>query len=149
MFKKKEYLPINEYGESWIIKSGISQGLPIFVRYNEYLKEAIGHRAYPYQLGIAVPLNDPNDQGLPSDSEAKVLFKIEDNIAKSLQDEAQLVMTITTNGMREFVLYAQNWTPEAYEELVKAIGIKFPTHELQFMIQKDTKWSTFKTYTSS
>ncbi len=56
-------------------------------------------------------------------------------------------MTITHNGMREFVFYAKKWEPEQFEELVKSVGVKDTNgHQLQFMMQEDKNWDTFRNY---
>lgn len=145
MFKKK-FLPIEDYGESWDIKTGAFSGNPIFIRYNSSLTKAAGHPEYPYQIGIAVPLLDPTDEGLTTEQEADQLFEIEDRLAEVLEGEAQFVMAITTQGMREFIFYAKKWMPEDFEKRIDALTASKLSHELQFMMQPDPKWKTYKQF---
>src|SRR5262245_12941858 len=69
-------------GDSWSIGHGTKLGKPIFTRFNLALKPIVGRPEYSHQLGIAVPLNDPTVDGLPTSDEAKQLNEIEDEIER-------------------------------------------------------------------
>src|SRR6185295_16075581 len=105
---------ISDYPDSWTIAKGLMENKPIFVRYKDSLVEAVGHPNYPFQIGVAVPLINPTEDGLAIDSEASELDSIEDALEKSFGENQQAihVITITFNGMREFVFYAAEWKPE-------------------------------------
>lgn len=144
MFQRfKKYRPINEYLDEWIVTQGQNDGKPMLVRLKISLKDAIGHPDYKYQVGVAVPLISPTTDGLVKDNEAEVLTKIEDSLCDTLVN-CVLSAVITTNGMREFVFYAPEWKPEELDAQVKAVEAKQKTHQLQFMMQQDPGWSTFK-----
>lgn len=145
--KSKKIKPLNEYSENWVIAQGVHDGKATFIRIQLSLRDAIGHPEYPYQIGVAVPLKDPTTEGLPKNSELEALNAIEDLLYDTITD-ATLVATITTNGMREFVFYAKDWKPEIFEAQVKMIEAKQGTHRLQFMMQQDSSWSTFKSLLS-
>jgi len=142
----KKYKPIKEYGDEWNIARGLHEGRPMFVRVCSSLKEAVGHPDYPFQIGIAVPLLKPNQEGLPLDGELKVLGEIEDRIVDAMKEKAVFAVSVSTGGMREFILYANEWSPEEFETMVQDINKSFPSHTLQFMIQHDPKWKTFKRF---
>jgi len=46
--------------------------------------------------------------------------------------------------MREVVFYATEWKPEFFEQKVKSIDSGL--HKLQFMMQHDPEWNTFKQF---
>ncbi len=144
---KKNFKDIGEYPDTWSVAQGIMEDKPIFVRFRNGLKEAVGHSGYPFQIGVAVPLLHPI-KGLPDGTESDELAKIEDVLVKKLTENNQAVfaMVITINGMREFVFYASEWKPEIYEQKVKSIDSG--KHELQFMMKQDPKWNTFKQFSS-
>ena len=140
---------MNQYSDEWSAYSSVQDDLPIFVRYRVSLKEAIGHPEYPFQIGINVLLLEPTANGLPTDSEAEVLFQIEDMLEDAFKDNAELVMTITAQGAREFILYANEWLPEQYEKNIQLIRKDFASYEIQFMMKKDAKWNTFKRFSGT
>lgn len=145
----QKYRNINEYEDRWTVLQGELNEKPIFSRYRNGFDEAVGHPDYPFQIGVAVPLINPTSDGLPTTPEANELFAIEDKLTETLEknQEAVHVMTITFNGMREFVFYASEWKPEYFEQKVKDIRRNISSkHELQFMMQPDEKWETFRTY---
>lgn len=140
---KKDFKNISEYPDTWSIVEGTYQSKPIFVRIKTGIEEGVGHPKYPFQIGVAVPLLDPTVDGLTKDNEAEVLWDFEDRLAKTLQENNEMifVMTITTGGMREFVFYASEWKPEYFEQKVKAIEAGL--HKPQFMMQHDPEWKTY------
>lgn len=146
MFKKK-YPPIETLliDEQWGLSQGTYHDKPIFFRVNKGLKKIIGHPQYPHQVGIAVPLNNPNEHGLPISVEGDQLNVIEDQLVDSLEVEKVSVFAgaISTNGMREFVFYTSN--PEQVVGKFKAIQGKTTSHEIQLMIKEDKDWQTYKT----
>ncbi len=147
MFKfSKKYKPIREYTDMWSASEGEYEGKPMFIRVRSSLKEAVGHPEYPFQIGIAIPLVEPTPQGLPVDDEAEILWSIEDKLVEVLGDSAILALLVTTDGMREIVFYAKEWQPEEFERKVGDVNKLFPSHELQFMMQYDPEWQTFKSF---
>ncbi len=123
-WNRKRFKEIDAYGDSWAIAQGAIDGKPIFVRFRQGLKDAVGIPKYPFQIGIAVPLQHPTEQGLTTHAEGEQLQKIEDDLQTALctSDSAVFALAITHNGMREFVFYANEWTPEVFEKKVKAIN---------------------------
>ena len=146
---KSEFKNITDYEDTWAVVEGKMEGKHIIIRYREGLVSAIGHPSYPFQIGVAVPFNSPTENGLVSDEEAKSLARIEDDLIDDLgaDNEAVFAMSITYNGMREFVFYASKWDPEYFRKKVNKIQLAHKNdHELQFMIQSDQEWTTFSTY---
>ena len=146
MFKKK-YPPIEELviEEEWGLSQGIYQDKAIFIRANRGLKKIARHPQYPHQVGVAVPLNNPNEHGLPIRAEGEQLNDIEDQLVDALEvnNESIFAGAISTNGMREFVFYTSN--PDQVTEKFKALQDKIATHEIQLLIQEDKDWLTYKT----
>jgi len=145
----RKFKKISDYPDTWGVSQGKLDGKPIFIRYREGLKDAIGHTDYPFQIGVATPLLQPTQDGLTGDAESVQLNVIEDGLADVLNQTGDTVhvMTITFNGMREFVFYTKEWKPEDFERKVKTVKeIIKAGHQLQFMMQPDENWETFKKY---
>ena len=116
-----------------------------FVHPSKYRsKKTAGHPEYSHQVGIAVPLNKPNEHGFPQNEEFDQLNEIEDLISKRLEvdNESLLVGILTTDGMRGFVLYTSD--PAAIKTKFEELSGLIQSHELQLMIQLDKAWSVYK-----
>ncbi len=145
----EKFKKISDYGDRWTLLEGQLDEKPIITRYKETLVGAVGHPDYPFQIGIAIPLLDPADNGLPALAEGQQLSAIEDLLVDTLEEkqEAVHVMTITFNNMREFVFYASREKPQYFEQKVKSVAEKITTkHHIQFMMQLDKQWDTFRKY---
>jgi Family of unknown function (DUF695) len=148
MFFNKKKTEI-DFPDKWIVSQGKLEDKPMFVRYRTNLEDIISCQNYNFQIGIAIPLLDSTEEGLTTDEEANSLWAIEDKLSKEFEanKEAIHVMTITYNGMREFVLYSISKKPEYFEKKVKMIEASLNNdYKLQFMIQKDEGWETYKEY---
>jgi hypothetical protein len=149
LFKsRKKYPTIEEIdiADEWAMFQGQHQGNPLIARFRTSAKDLIGHPSYTHQVGIAVPLNEPDHNGFPSADESKQLDETEDQIACMLEtgNESLLVGIISTNGMREFVLYTTS--PEEVRRKFKELNEQISTHALQLMIRPDNGWNVYKQF---
>lgn len=55
--------------QRWSVAQRKHEGVPILVRFNERVGEWAAHSDLPIKLGFAVPLNRPNEGGLPDPAE--------------------------------------------------------------------------------
>jgi hypothetical protein len=139
--QKLESLPIEE---SWTVAQGMRNGNPIFVRFNNVYRGTKGVKGYEHQAGIAVPLNQPDDSGLPSSAqELQELDEIEEVLCALAESDKEsiLVASISTSGMREFVFYTRK--PEGLKEKFLQARGQVTGHELQLMIQPDGDWQVY------
>jgi hypothetical protein len=130
--------------ERWSVDRGEKDGKPVFTRFNIGLKPFVGRPEFAHQLGIAVPLNAPTPHGLPTGAEALELNQVEDEIASRFLpgNESLFAGVITTNGMREFVLYTRD--PQAALAKAAALAGDIRHHHIQFVIHDDPGWENFK-----
>ena len=145
MFKKKQRSYPSD--SQWSILQGEQNGKPMFIRRNESAKQLATHPDYFYRIGIAIPLLEPNEHGLPTHNEKKSLNIIEEKLIGSLesnQDSLQ-VLSITTNGMIEFVFYTRD--PETIQSAITSISSDTPNYEFQYYIDEDKKWKLYKQFT--
>lgn len=91
----------------WSVLEGQHDYRPMFVRLNTGARTVARSTGLAHRIGIAVLLQAPGDEGLPTSSESAVLATIEDALCDALHagTEAVLTVVITTSGMREFVFY--------------------------------------------
>lgn len=128
---------------SWTVSQGTRVGKPIFVRCNVSAKSLAKHSDYRFRVGVAVPLKAPNEDGLPTNDEMEQLNTLEDQLCDSLeqQQESLQVLSITTQGMREFVFYTRN--PELARNTIEELRATTKSHEIQGYVAEDKKWSVY------
>jgi hypothetical protein len=66
--------------DRWTVAEGDYAGSPLIVRANVTARQWRGHSSLGIKLGFAVPLNEPNPDGLPVPAENDQLNAIEDVI---------------------------------------------------------------------
>ncbi len=148
-FRKKTYPPKDQLTvvETWTVAQGEYGGKPLITRFNSGLTDLAAHPEYRYQIGIAIPLNTPREDGLPTSEEDQALSVIEDALADSLQQDKESLFAgvLSTGGMREFVFYTSN--PEAARDRIKVLQEAFKSHTLHAMIRQDAEGTVFKQFT--
>ena len=130
----------------WSILSGQENEKPMIVRRNDSIKHYAEQSDFSYRIGIAIPLLDPNEVGLPSEEEMKVLNQIEGELSCQLEKDGVSIqaLAITTDGMREFVYYTSN--SQVIEQVIYNARRKFPSHEFQYYVREDKEWSVYKEF---
>ena len=135
--------------EPWAVAKGEYDGRPMFVRINTGAAAIAGRPGLRHRLGIAVPLQHADSDGLPTGDEISILAELETRLLAELGDglESVLVLVITTSGMREFVLYTQ--LVEAAREAVGRVAATTTSHALQFIEEDDPEWSVYAEFAQS
>jgi hypothetical protein len=143
-FKRKtlspDRLPVDG---PWSIAKGERSGGAMIIRTNTGYRDYGSVLGYEHQVGIAVPLRNPEATGLPGAAEDAVLGDMEDIICSYLEEQAEslFVAVITTGGMREFVFYTRE--PHRVEQRVGELRQRITSHEIQLMIQLDKTWRVY------
>ncbi|MDH5615712.1 MAG: DUF695 domain-containing protein [Acidimicrobiia bacterium] len=127
-----------------MIITGTHEEKPLIARFDTSSEQLKGR--YSVQVGVAIPLNDPTPEGLPTPGEDEQLGTIEATLLRKIDQQCVLVGVITTAGMREFVLYTNSsaWI-EAFHQAFQAA---VPTHQVQVMAKTDPDWSVYRSFVS-
>ncbi|HEY8780936.1 MAG TPA: hypothetical protein VIM16_04910 [Mucilaginibacter sp.] len=142
LFKKKKFLPILEYPESWsIIEEAPNLTL---VRINMGYKDAMGHPDYPIKMGIAIPVE------VHDESTMKIKGEIEDILNDILlkKGDGALVAIITgLEGQKfiEFLSYTKRGGIN-FAKIHQDLKDKFKDYEIQMYANNDVKWEAFKSF---
>jgi hypothetical protein len=144
LFKKRD--PVYPSETRWSVHNGQRSGKPIFVRRNDSAAMLCEHPEFRFRVGVAIPLNAPNEHGLPTNDEMNQLNEIEDRLASRLEAEQQSlqVLSITTAGMREFVFYTRS--AETARAVIEALRSEVSSHEVQGYVAADPKWSVYRQF---
>lgn len=118
----------------------------MIVRVNHGVSSAVGHPEYLHQVGVAVPLHSPDANGFPGTEESLQLNAVEDSLVARHGAARQCihVATISTIGMREFVLYSSD--PAATHALLEQTSREVATHHMQHIIQPDPKCGVYRQF---
>jgi hypothetical protein len=142
-FRKPRVSPFDA-PDTWSVLKGRYEGAPMMIRIRTGVEPAVGHPDFGVQIGIAVPFNVPQEDGLPTPEEGAQLDAIEDRLQQELETtrRAALVAVITTGAMREFVFYAQSadWVRAWAGAFIDSVD----SHEIQVMSRPDQDWSVYR-----
>ena len=140
LFKKAPQYPTEC---KWTVLQGEHEGRFMIVRRNDSAAQLRGHVEYRYRIGVAIPLKEPDERGLPSNEESSQLNIIEDKFTEALERDRQCleVLVITTGGMREFVFYSRD--AAAAKSILEANTKSASGHELQSYIAEDPDWGVY------
>ena len=144
LFKKKVLTyPVTA---QWSVAKGVRSGKPIFIRRNQSATSLAGHAEYKFRVGVAIPLREPNSDGLPNNAEMEQLNAIEDQLCAALEkgQVSLQVLSITTQGMREFVFYTRS--PSAANLAIDGLRAQPLTHEIQNYVIEDPKWGVYSQF---
>jgi hypothetical protein len=141
--------PISSDAMQWRVGETEYGGGPLLIRVNSTAKDWAGHPALPIKLGFAVPLNRPNEGGLPDLDENDQLDAIEDIVRQAVEARTKGVhaLVLTTGMMKEFVFYVPRETD--FQGLHQAIQAAVPTHDVQCMAEHEPKWDTYEQFSPS
>jgi hypothetical protein len=119
---------------------------PMIIRKNATAKKWAKHASLPIKLGFAIPLNSPNQGGLPDPAENERMDEIEDMIVAALADVATgiQVLTITNGVMKEFVFYVAEGLDIG--KVHQQLQADCTTHDVQCIAEREKNWETYAAF---
>lgn len=140
----EEHAETAQLPDTWNLLHGDHRGQPMLVRLNTGAEALAGRGTHRIRVGVAVPFNEPDPDGLPESFEGDELTVFEDVLIDMAGSRAALVAVITTGGMREFVLYTSDgrWVEQFHRDLESAI----PNHHVQVVAEPDPEWDLYRSF---
>jgi hypothetical protein len=145
--RKQDIACLPKIGQEWAVARADYAGAPLIVRYNQTARNWISHPDLPIKLGFAIPLNNPNEHGLPDPDENSQIDAIEDLICGEVSTKATGIqaLVLTTGKMKECIFYIN---PSAdIADMHASIQQQVSTHKVQCMAVKEPGWDTYKEFT--
>ena len=142
LFKKKKFLPLLEYPESWAI---ITESLnPTIIRINLGYKDAMGHPDYPIKMGIAIPVEVHDETTMEIKSEIEDILN---DILLKKGDGALVAIITGLEGQKfiEFLSYTKRGGID-FAKIHQDLKDKFKDYEVQMYADNDVKWEAFKSF---
>jgi hypothetical protein len=138
---------ISDASHHWGIAKAGNDGSPLLIRFNKSAEEWVGHSGLPIKLGFAIPLNSPNENGLPDPDENRQLNDVEDVILREVEAETKgiHVLALTDGTMKEFVFYIPRGADikKIHEKIQESVS----THDVQCMALEEPKWDSYRQFT--
>jgi len=144
--KKKTPLPDSLPAGSWSVVQGSNQGNLLLARVRKGLGTIVGHAAYPFRVGVATRVRATAANGMPTPEENATLQDLEVRLCQALEGdrEALFVVGLTTNGVKEWVLYTSD--PEVTKRRMRDFAPTVSTHKLQMVIEQDKAWAVYRQF---
>lgn len=144
-FKKKfpplESLPVED---EWAVGQSECDGKPIMVCANTSAFRYARHPELSFRLRVAILLNDPTENGLPTVEENRVVNEIEARLLAFLGSDGRMVIRIMTDGKKEFFSYVRS--AEIAERAVAQLRAATKTHELNYDVKPDPAWKAYNDF---
>ena len=144
--KKQPALPDQIPPGSWAVIQGSNQGNLLLARVRRGLGDNVGHAAYPFRVGVVTRVLAVAANGMPTPEENDALQALEDRLCQTLEvdREALLVVALTSNGVKEWVLYTSD--PESTKRRMQAFVPTVSSHKLQMVVQPDSGWAVYRQF---
>jgi len=142
LFRKKKYLPIADYPESWaIIEEKIN---PTIIRINMGYKDAIGHIDYPIKMGIAIPVEFHDETTMAIKSEIEDILN---DILLKTGDGALVAIITGLEGQKfiEFLSYTKRGGIN-FAKIHQDLKDKFKDYKIQMYADNDIEWEAYKSF---
>ncbi len=145
MWPHKNSRTLPAISDRWSVVQFDSNGSPGFARVRQDLTKEI-RDYFEYRIGVAIPLNAPDEHGFPQGDEFDQLSNIEDKLASQIEHAGNgvQVIAITSNGMREFVFYVRN--RRVANKAVNQVKGSIAGHELQSYVKHDPDWVVYQQF---
>jgi len=133
--------------DEWQIMAAQTEDGPMILKVNSGYANLLGHPEYPYQVGVAIPLNSPTSAGMHNEEEGNQVGMIEDLLVESLQTEklALWVFSQCSSGVKEWVFYTGD--PVETAKRINELRGCIKTHLIQNIHQEDPEWEIFQAFT--
>jgi hypothetical protein len=142
--KKRKSEPESAWDGPWAVMQGERDGDLLFARVNQGAAALVGDPRLTQRVHVGVHLNNPHDNGMPSNEEGQELGEIEDALSAVLESDrrAILVAALTCAGVRELIFYADDatWAREACQQACDTID----SHKVGLHIEADPEWTSFQ-----
>jgi hypothetical protein len=133
----------------WALAQSVVDGKTLISRWDAGAKRACPDPSRPVKVTIAVQCAKPQPNGLPSSEDLSAFEAMEEVMFAELPQVAgaQPVLVLTTNGMREWIVYAgthewlESWAPDFQQRFMRERPGKIDA-------VVDAAWETFRAWTA-
>jgi len=135
--------------DSWSVFEGQHGQHRLVGALREGVAPLMGHPGYRHQVGVALLLNQPDENGMPGAEESERIYALEDKIQDRLEEGNQslLVAKWFVRGCRELVFYTMD-VKETTRRLDE-IAAQGTRNQLQLTTNKDPDWKVLRQFATA
>ena len=128
--------------DAWAGAEGTHNGLPLIIRFRPEFSQDSNLQVFPQLLQVYWEFGHA-PSGMPSQEESEAMQVFEDRLVNSLESvpEGALTAVVTTNGYREWVLYAKS--VESFSEHLHHMPQESDPYPIEIETDFDPNWDYF------
>lgn len=132
--------------DSWSVATGEHNGIRVTFRIRNQPPAFARKESFPHLLTVGWEYESPDDQGMPSPTDAERMGHLEDLLAPAFEGACHAFLTVvaTGNGVREWQWYARD--PDAVMKLVNQTLREHERFPVQFSFQNDPAWEAYSRF---
>jgi uncharacterized protein (TIGR01619 family) len=137
---------LKKHEEKWDFYFTNINGKPSSIFLDLGYRDELPLDKYFYVAWISVTLNDPNPNGLSTESEMDQLNAIEESLVKFFAQtyKAMYVGRVTGDGKRVFSFYIKDKAIK--EKSIQKVFATFPSYKMQYIVKEDQKWDGYNNF---
>ena len=139
----------NKADDQWILAKSETEAGLLMIRVNVAARKYSGDPRLSIRLGFAISFKRQTGTDLPEPDENEALWKVEDEIRRTVAEHANglHVLTFTNARMKELVFYIQPGTDIA--SIHQALMESIISHEVQCKAVRDPDWEIYQQFAHS
>lgn len=131
-----------KYPEDWNFYLTEIDGKHASIQLNLALKQVIPLKEKPNLTWVSVKLNSPTENGLTTNEESEILFKIEDDLLAKVNSKNTLYIgRLTNDGRRDFYFYSKN--ADVFKTEAEKISKEYPNYKILIHFKEDKNWNAY------
>ena len=134
-----------EINDQWSGKEIAFNDSDVVAFYRKNLEPSIepGNKEYPWIAYLTFHYKPKDSTGLPSTSDADVLFKIEDEEVNRLENDnlAIHVAAVLQDGIKDLLFYTRD--PDQFLKTAEYFRDTYPDLQVECEISKDEEWGAY------
>jgi hypothetical protein len=129
--------------DTWTTVAGAHAGKPLLARVDTAYGDPVTRGNRDLRIGVAIQYRKERPDGFPGSADAAALLAAEEEIVRLVGTRAVMVMVLTTDNMREFVLYTANgdWVAPFHRALATTTS-----PDVQVVASTDPEWSVYREF---
>ena len=151
MFKNKlkkqgmEQKNLEKIEGKYTFSTMVEDGKTFILRFRQSLWHIVDDNIFPYQVGIAMPIKQPENE-FPGKNENKLLLLLEKRLRLELEKNSLAIFAgaIIGDGMKKLVFYTR--APEEVKVIMEKLKKDIEGYSIQMIIQTDKEWKVFRIY---
>ncbi|MFC0345879.1 DUF695 domain-containing protein [Epilithonimonas hispanica] len=131
-----------KYPEEWNFYLTSIEDKPASIYLNLALQQLAPIKEKSNLCWVSLKLKSPTENGLTTNEESEILFKIEDKILETINPKNSLYIgRLTNNGYRDFYFYSKD--SKVFKSETEKISKQYSNYEISVFSKEDKNWDSY------